>query len=95
MNNELKWIIIASVISLVLIAGMVGASRYVEDYTKTKELKEVSSKGLCEKEDEMNVTKKQCKEEDKDRKIKLKDTHIQIDVLNNSQGSEVLKIYAK
>jgi hypothetical protein len=95
LNNELKWIIIASVISLVLIAGMVGASKYVEDYTKTKELKEVNSKELCEKESEMNVTKKQCKEEDKDRKIKLKDTHIQIDILNNSQGSEVLKIYAK
>lgn len=77
-----------------IIIGLMGTSIALEGYTKVKELKEINSKGLCDRESEMNVTKKQCKEGDKERQFKLKNTHIQIDVLENN-GTEVLKIYAK
>jgi len=88
LNNELKWIIIASVMSLVLIAGMVTAGNEID---KIRKLKELNANKLCEKEIELNMTKKQCK--GSENKTKIDNNHPLQFELNTE--TEVIHIWSK
>jgi hypothetical protein len=85
--------IIITLVFLLLIVGMVGATMSIKDFTKKGSLKEISSKKLCEKENNSNIKYKKCKVTEK--KIKLKEKGLTIEVLENNDGEEVLKVYAK
>ena len=63
------------------------------DFEKKGELKEISAKKLCKAEIDMDKEKKFCKDENK--KTKLEDKGIHVDILEHNQtNKEVVKVYA-
>ena len=73
---------------VVLLVGIV-ASLSIKNYTYKEDLKEISSKKLCEQEIIKNKTKKYCTQTI-DKRIKLKDYNFIIQVLEHNETGEVI-----
>ena len=77
---------------VLLLGSITGIS--LKNYEKKGELKEISAKKLCKAEADLKIEKKLCKDENK--KTKLNDTGIQVDILEHNQtGEEILRVRAR
>lgn len=86
----MKKIILTLLLGILVVGIITGVS--LKNYEYKEDLKEISSKKLCEQEEIKNKTKKHCTNT-KDKKIKLKDYDFVIQVLgHNETGGVIYKI---